>query len=129
MEIAGERSDILYEILKSKGFIDQMETSKREKPKDYKVLDETIDTIATYIQRVAKGHAMGLAAEVKKSIPGEKIYRIFKSYLGLIQVVASIEYWEEKYFLSRMHQEIQHADSSFNPELTKALEKVKLCDV
>ena len=129
MDIAGVRGDILHDILRSEGFFSQMEISKRERPKEYKVLDETIGVIAIYIQRVAKGHVMGLAAEVKKSIPGEKIYRMFDDYLGIIQVVASIEYWEEKYLLSRMHQEIQGVSSSFNLELSRALEKVKLCDV
>ena len=128
-EIAGERGDILHKILKSEGFFSQMETSKREKPKDYKVLEETICIIATYIQRVAKGHVVGLAAEVRKAIPGEKIYRTFDDYLGIVQAVASMEYWEEKYLLSRMYQEIQHVGSSFNLELNKALEKVKLCNV
>ena len=127
--VVKQRKGFLNNILETEGFFQQMEVTVREKGRsseEFKLLRDALYGMAAYLQFLDKGHRVGLAAEIRKAIPGHKIYRMFGEYFGLVQVVASVEYWEEKYRLSRMEHAILTVGSGFNVTLSKQMNLMHL---
>ena len=131
-KLSDERCELINKIFSADGFFDQMEETRREKgveSKEYKLLLQVSDATKTYLDRVLKGNLVGLAADFKKTVPGEEINAIFDNNFGIIHVVACMECWEEKLRLKKMSNALilnVVLCNGYNEELFNVLEQVKV---